>query len=113
MKPFTFSKPKSKPMTVKPKSKPAVANPKSKPAVANPKSKPTNSIIETDNSPGDFYYLTHKRSCVDMFLNKNNVNARNGGTIFDMVFNFHLNTNYYCSICTIDVSAQDNYCTKY
>lgn len=106
MKPFPLSKPK-------PKSKPAVANPKSKPAVANPKSKPTNSIIDTDNSPGDFYYLTHKRSCVDMFLNKNNVNARNGGTIFDMVFNFHLNTNYYCSICTIDVSAQDNYCTKY
>ena len=106
MKPFTFSK-------SKPKSKPAVANPKSKLAMANPKGKPTNSIIDTDNSPGDFYYLTHKRSCVDMFLNKNNVNARNGGTIFDMVFNFHLNTNYYCSICTIDVSAQDNYCTKY
>ena len=106
MKPSTFSKSKSK-------SKPAVANPKSKPAVANPKGKPTNSITDTDNSPGDFYYLTHKRSCVDMFLNKNNVNARNGGTIFDMVFNFHLNTNYYCSICTIDASAQDNYCTKY
>lgn len=104
MKPFPLSKPKSKP---------AVANPTGKPAVANPKSKPTNSTTETDNSPGDFYYLTHKRSCVDMFLNKNNVNARNGGTIFDMVFNFHLNTNYYCSICTIDVSAQDNYCTKY
>ena len=92
MKPFTFSKPKSKPAMANPKSKPAMANPKSKPAVANPKSKPAvanpkskpatvksmgikskGSNTETDNSPGNFHYLTHPRSCVDMFYDKNNV----------------------------------------
>ena len=123
MKPFTLSKPKSKPTTVNPKSKPTTVNPKSKPAVANPKGKPATvksmgikskgSNTETDNSPNDFHYLTHPRSCVDMFYNKNNVKIGNDNSTFTKVFGFHLNTNYYCSICTIDVSAQDNYCTKY